>query len=36
VFAAPSIFKRLKSKPATAPSTPGEPDTDEKPPYWVD
>ncbi len=36
VFAAPSIFKRLKSKPATPPSTPGETDTDEKPPYWVD
>jgi hypothetical protein len=36
VFAAPSIFKRLKSKPSTTPSTPGEPETDEKPPYWVD
>jgi len=36
VFAAPSIFKRLKRQPATTPSTPGEPDTDEKPPYWVD
>ena len=36
VLAAPSIFKRLKSKPATNPSTPGETDTDEKPPYWVD
>src|SRR5207245_3638131 len=36
VFAAPSIFKRLKRKPATTPSTPGETDTDEKPPYWVD
>jgi hypothetical protein len=36
VFAAPSIFKRLKRQPATTPSTPGEPDTGEKPPYWVD
>src|SRR5207245_6261712 len=36
VFAAPSIFKRLKRKPATTPSTPGETDTTEKPPYWVD
>ncbi len=36
VFAAPSIFKRLKRQPATTPSTPGETDTDEKPPYWVD
>jgi len=36
VFAAPSIFKRLKRQPATTPSTPGEPETDEKPPYWVD
>jgi len=36
VFAAPSIFKRLKSKPSTTPSSPGEPETDEKPPYWVD
>src|SRR2546426_826505 len=36
VFAAPSIFKRLKSKPATTPSSPGGTDTEEKPPYWVD
>ncbi len=36
VFAAPSIFKRLKRQPATTPSTPGDPDTGEKPPYWVD
>src|SRR6266571_2162426 len=36
VFAAPSIFKRLKSKPAATPSSPGGTDTDEKPPYWVD
>jgi hypothetical protein len=36
VFAVPSIFKRLKSKPSITPSTPGEPQTDEKPPYWVD
>jgi hypothetical protein len=36
VFAAPSIFKRLKSKPAATPSSPGEPGGEEKPPYWVD
>ena len=36
VFAAPSIFKRLKSKPAPTPSTSGEPGHEEKPPYWVD
>src|SRR5881296_2897878 len=36
VFAAPSIFNRLKRKPATTPGTSGEPDTGEKPPYWVD
>src|SRR5436309_12818921 len=36
VFAAPSIFKRLKRQPATTHSTPGEPDTGEKLPYWVD
>src|SRR5256884_9759267 len=36
VFAAPSIFNRLKRKPATTPGTSGEPETDEKPSYWVD
>ena len=36
VFAAPSIFKRLKSKPAATPSSPDEPGDEEKPPYWVD
>ena len=36
VFAAPSIFKRLKSKPARTPSSPSEPSGEEKPPYWVD
>ena len=36
VFAAPSIFKRLKSKPATAPATSDEPGGEEKPSYWVD
>jgi len=36
VFAVPSIFKRLKNKPAATPSTPGGSDSDEKPPYWVD
>jgi hypothetical protein len=36
VFAVPSIFKRLKNKPAETPSTPGGSDSDEKPPYWVD
>ena len=36
VFAAPSIFKRLKSKPAATPSSPGGPAGEEKPPYWVD
>jgi len=35
-FAVPSIFRRLKSKPAATPSTPGEPGAEEKPPYWVD
>ena len=35
-FAAPSIFKRLKSKPATAPATSDEPGGEEKPSYWVD
>ncbi len=35
VFAVPSIFKRLKSKPAVSPNTP-EPGAEEKPPYWVD
>src|SRR5437867_827190 len=36
VFAAPSIFNRLKRKPATTPGTSGELETDEKPSYWVD
>jgi hypothetical protein len=36
VFAVPSIFKRLKNRPAETPSTPGGSDSDEKPPYWVD
>ena len=36
VFAAPSIFKRLRSKPAANPGSPGEPGGEEKPPYWVD
>jgi hypothetical protein len=36
VFAVPSIFKRLKSKPATAPTTSDEPSGEEKPSYWVD
>ncbi len=36
VFAAPSIFKRLKRKPATAPTTSDEPGGEEKPSYWVD
>ena len=35
-FAAPSIFKRLKSRPAATPSSPREPGSEEKPPYWVD
>src|SRR5437667_8819196 len=35
-FAAPSIFKRLKSKQATAPATSDEPGSEEKPSYWVD
>jgi len=36
VFAAPSIFKRLKSKPAATPTTSDEPGGEEKPSYWVD
>ena len=36
VFAAPSIFKRLKSKPAATPTTSDEPGSEEKPSYWVD
>jgi hypothetical protein len=35
VFAVPSIFKKLKSKPSETPGTPGEPG-EEKPRYWVD
>src|SRR5438093_5291265 len=36
IFAAPSIFKRLKSKPAATPTTSDEPGGEEKPSYWVD
>lgn len=36
VFAVPSIFKKLKSKPSETPGTPGKPTGDEKPSYWVD
>src|SRR5205809_3345084 len=36
VFAAPSIFKRLKSKLAATPTTSDEPGGEEKPSYWVD
>jgi len=36
VFAAPSIFKRLKSKPAATPTTSDKPGGEEKPSYWVD
>src|SRR5207244_7186188 len=35
VFAAPSIFKRLKRQPATTPSTTVEIDTAENHPFWV-
>lgn len=36
VFAVPSIFKRLKSKPAATPGLSDEPGGEEKPSYWVD
>src|SRR5205809_3240752 len=36
IFAAPSIFKRLKSKPAATPTTSDAPGGEEKPSYCVD
>jgi hypothetical protein len=36
VFAVPSIFKKLKSKPEATPNRPNEPSGEEKPSYWVD
>ncbi len=36
IFAVPSIFKRLRSKPAATPNTSDKPGEEEKPPYWVD
>lgn len=35
-FAVPSIFIRWRRKPRTAPAPPSQPETEEKPSYWVD